>query len=40
MGYKLTFNEVSELFNKLIEEYRIFAPKDLKNKGDILIRIL
>lgn len=40
MGYKLTFNEVSELFNKLIEEYRIFAPKRFENKGDILIRIL
>lgn len=33
MGYKLTFNEVSELFNKLIEEYRIFAPKRFEKQG-------
>lgn len=33
MGYKLSFDEVSEFFNKIRGEYKIFAPKRFKNQG-------
>lgn len=33
MGYKLTYPEVNELFNKLRKEYKIFAPKRYKGEG-------
>ena len=33
MGYKLTFTEVNELFNKLSKDYKIYAPKRFEKEG-------
>ncbi len=33
MGYRLSFEEVNDLFKKLQEEYRIYAPKKFEKAG-------